>query len=252
MPHAANSARTPAYGVDAGYLIPLAGLLTLGIVVTAAALHAWVPLIAACTSLSFLGTGLHTSRRGKFLAWEEVLDELHLRGDERVLDLGCGRGAVLMAAARRLTSGRGVGVDIWSRADQSGNLVDATLANAEAEGVAARVTPLTADMRALPFLADSFDVVVSNVAIHNIRGARGRAAAIDEAARVLRPGGRLLVADLAHTSVYSRRLGELGLLEIGRRSLGWRMWWSGPWRATYLVTATKPEAGSLAAAAGAH
>jgi arsenite methyltransferase len=237
----ASDTRKPAYGVDAGYLIPLAGILTLGIVVTAAVLRAWVPLIAACTSLSFLGTGFHTSRRGKFLVWEEVLDGLHLRGDERVLDLGCGRGAVLMAAAKRLTSGRGVGVDIWSRADQSGNSIDATLANAEAEGISARVTPLTADMRALPFPADTFDVVVSNVAIHNIRGARGRAVAIDEAVRVLRPSGRLLVADLAHTSAYSRRLGELGLLEVGRRSLGWRMWWGGPWRATYLVTATKPD-----------
>ena len=29
----------------------------------------------------------------------------------------------------------------------------------------------------------------------------------------------------------------------GRRSLGWRMWWGGPWRATYLVTATKPDGG---------
>jgi ubiquinone/menaquinone biosynthesis C-methylase UbiE len=102
-------------------------------------------------------------------------------------------------------------------------------------------------MMALPFPSDTFDVVVSNIAIHNIRGSKGRAQAIDEAARVLKPGGRLLVADLAFTGAYSSRLVELGMSGVVRRSLGWRMWWSGPWRATYLVTATKPgRATSLA------
>src|SRR5580765_6456558 len=49
-------------------------------------------------ALSFL----YTTRRGKFQVWEEILDDLSVRGDERVLDMGCGRGAVLTAAARRL------------------------------------------------------------------------------------------------------------------------------------------------------
>jgi arsenite methyltransferase len=180
------------------------------------------------------------------LVWEELLDGLHLRGDERVLDLGCGRGAVLLSAAKRLTNGRGFGVDIWSRSDQSGNSVGATRRNAEAEKVSERVALLTANMMALPFPANTFDVVVSNVAIHNIKGQIGRATAIDEAVRVLRPGGRLLVADLSDTRAYARRLVELGMAKIGRRSLGWRMWWGGPWRATYLVTATKPDDGKKA------
>ena len=111
-----------------------------------------------------------------------------------------------------------------------------------------RVAPLTANMTALPFQTDTFDVVVSSVAIHNIKGRIGRAMAIDEAIRVLRPGGRLLIADLSGTRTYARRLAELGMAEISRRSLGWRMWWSGPWRATYLVTATKPESGKKPAA----
>jgi len=54
------------------------------------------------------------SRRGKFQVWDEILDELHLGGDERVLDMGCGRGAVLIAVARRLTTGRVTGIDLWS------------------------------------------------------------------------------------------------------------------------------------------
>jgi len=237
----ANAARKADYGFDAGYLLPIAGIVCTALLLISAALRMRPQLVAASVALCILATALHTSRRGKFLVWEELLDGLHLRGDERVLDLGCGRGAVLLAAAKRLTNGRGIGVDIWSRSDQSGNSVAATRRNAEAEQVSERIAPLTADMMALPFFSDTFEVVVSSVAIHNIKGQHGRARAIDEAVRVLRPGGRLLVADLANTGAYSRRLVELGMAAIGRRSLGWRMWWGGPWRATYLVTATKPE-----------
>jgi len=148
---------------------------------------------------------------------------------------------VLLATAKRLNRGHAIGVDIWNRFDQSGNSVDSTRRNAEAEGVSERVAPLTANMMALPFHAATFDVVVSNVAIHNIKDRIGRTAAVDEAVRVLRPGGRLLLADLSGTRAYERRLVGLGMAEIGRRGLGWRMWWGGPWRATHLVTATKPE-----------
>lgn len=231
--------RKAEYGFDAGYVMPIAGVACLAGVVAAAIARSPVLMVETSAALVCAGLGLHASRRGKFLVWAELLDALELRGDERILDVGCGRGAVLLSAAKRLTTGRGFGVDIWSRADQSGNSAGAFLRNARAENVSERVAPLTADMVALPFSANTFDLVVSNVAIHNLRGVVDRITAIDEAVRVLRPGGRLVVADLSNTRVYAKRLGELGMARIDRRSLGWRMWWSGPWRATYAVTATK-------------
>jgi arsenite methyltransferase len=82
--------------------------------------------------------------------------------------------------------------------------------------------------------------VVSNVAVHNVKVRAGRKKAIEEAVRVLRPGGRLLIADLMSTRHYQNYLTKLGMLAVARRSLGWRMWWGGPWLATRLVTATKP------------
>src|SRR5674536_328930 len=51
------------------------------------------------------GLHLHTTVRGKLRVWERELDRLNLRGDERLMDLGCGRGAVLIAAARLLPVG---------------------------------------------------------------------------------------------------------------------------------------------------
>ena len=107
--------------------------------------------------------------------------------------------------------------------------------NAVAEGVSDRIELHTADMTALPFADDSFDVVVSSLAIHNIKSGAGRDRAIDEAVRVLRPGGRLLIVDIFATRRYFARLTELGMLNVSRRGLGMRLWWGGPWVPTHLV-----------------
>jgi ubiquinone/menaquinone biosynthesis C-methylase UbiE len=95
-------------------------------------------------------------------------------------------------------------------------------------------------MTALPFEDNSFDLVLSNLAIHNIRGSAGREKAIDEAVRVLRPGGRLLVADVRATRHYQARLTKLSMSAVTHRRLGWKYWRCGPLVAIGVVTATKP------------
>jgi ubiquinone/menaquinone biosynthesis C-methylase UbiE len=199
------------------------------------------PWLAALFILAILGFYLHATLRGKFVAWAELLDELNLRGDERILDMGCGRGAVLLMAAQHLTTGRAVGVDLWSTVDQSGNSAEAARRNAALEGVADRVEFHDGDMTALPFEDNSFDLILSSLAIHNIKGSTGREKAIDEAVRVLRPGGRLLIADVRATRLYRARLAEIGMNDVTRRRLGWHFWWVGAWAATRFVTVTKPE-----------
>jgi ubiquinone/menaquinone biosynthesis C-methylase UbiE len=144
-------------------------------------------------------------------------------------------------AAQHLTTGRAVGVDLWRGVDQSGNSPEATRRNAVAERVADRVELHMGDMTALPFEVNRFDVVVSSLAIHNIGGRAGREKAINEAVRVLRPGGRLLVADIRATRQHQEQFAKIGMNAVARRRLGWRFWWGGPWGATHLVTATKPD-----------
>lgn len=203
------------------------------------------PLQALAPGLALTALGgtialvLQSTLAGKFAVWERLLDELALGGGERILDLGCGRGAVLMASARRLSGGHATGVDLW-RADQSGNSPDATRKNADLEGVSGAVSLLTADMTRLPFPDATFDAVLSNLALHNLSG-EGRRTAVEEAARVLRPGGRVVLVDLAFTRSYARYLDETGMVEGRRRNAGWRMWFGGPYFPAHIVTARRPH-----------
>lgn len=243
----AQQPRRGDYGIDAPYvplLLTLAAFALFALTILNLAIANYgAALGCAIGSLWFFGsTGLylHATTRGKFTVWRTILSRARLRGDERLLDLGCGRGAVLLLAAQYLSQGEAVGVDLWKSADQSGNHEDVTLHNATLEGVARRVTLQTADMRELPFPAGSFDLVVSSLAIHNIPDAPGRKQAIGEAVRTLRPGGRIFIADIRATQEYVAALQQLGMIEVTRRGLGWRFWYGGPWMATTLVTATKP------------
>ena len=236
-----TSRRRGSYGIDA----PIAPVFMAGVAaleLSLAVISGKARMLAAgLFVLAILGSYLHATLRGKFVVWAGILGTLNLRGDERILDMGCGRGAVLLMAAQHLTTGRAVGVDLWRTVDQSGNSAEAARRNAIAEGVADRVDLHGGDMRALPFEDDSFDLVLSSLAIHNIRGAAGREKAIDEAVRVLRPGGRLLIADVRATRQYQARLTRIGMSEVARRRLVWQFWRGGPFALTRLVTATKPE-----------
>ncbi len=158
------------------------------------------------------------SYAGKLRMRERLLDLVPWRGDEQVLDVGCGRGLMLLGAAARLKSGKATGVDRWQGEDLSGNRPEATLANARAAGVAARVEVRTGDARELPFPDGSFDVVVSTAVLHNIYDAAGRERAVCEIARVLKPGGRVVLADLRHTRQYAGVLGRCGLTDVRRRA----------------------------------
>jgi arsenite methyltransferase len=234
-----SDGRKGRYGLDAPYLLvlPVAYLAFVLWQVTVTG-RPW-PLIGAGLVGFFCGFGWHSSRRGKFVVWRQILDDLKLRGDEQILDVGCGRGAVLLMAAGRLTTGYATGIDLWRTRDQSGNAIDATRKNAEAEGVADRVRLETADMTALPFAVGSFDLILSSLAIHNVPGQEKRDRAIEEIVRVLRPGGRVAIADLRNIARYRERLEALGMTDISVRDLGWKMWWGGPWVPTKLVTARR-------------
>ena len=148
---------------------------------------------------------------------DQLVSEQCLRGDERVLDVGCGRGLLLLGVARRLTRGRAVGLDLWQTVDQSGNSPQTTLRNATAEGVAERIELHSGDARKMPFADGEFDLVVSSWALHNIPDREGRARAVREIARVLKPGGRLFIVDIQRSREYVEVLRACGFTDVRHR-----------------------------------
>jgi arsenite methyltransferase len=233
------------FGVDAPAIVAMfAAMVATGVAATAIAQVAgiaWLGVTGAWLGgfgLVCGGSYLYATLIGKHVVWTRLLDVLALRGDETIVDVGCGRGAVLLLAAARVPNGKAIGIDIWATRDQSGNAEAATRANAELEGVAKRIELVTADMRTLPLADASADVVVSSLAIHNVPGAGERAKAIAEIARVLKPGGRAIVVDINFTRAYAAELAARGV-DVATRGLGPRLWFGGPQVAARGVFGTK-------------
>ena len=113
----------PDYGLDAPNLVRsflIGGFLLLAVGLALVLLSTdWltaVGSIAFTFGVIFTIDGLlmiWSSRYGKLRARDRLLDGLGLTGQEKLLDVGCGRGLLLIGAARRLPNGRAVGVDLW-------------------------------------------------------------------------------------------------------------------------------------------
>jgi len=162
---------------------------------------------------------IFSSKVGKLRARDRLLDDLHLSGNETVLDVGCGRGLLLIGAAKRLANGKAVGLDLWSQHDLADNRSTATMENARIEGVEQRVEVHNGDMRKMPFGDGVFDAIVASNSIHNIYNREGRRQAIGEIVRVLKSGGQVASLDIRHTAEYAEELRAAGMADVERSGL---------------------------------
>jgi ubiquinone/menaquinone biosynthesis C-methylase UbiE len=186
----------------------------------------------ACAGIAWFK--IRSSRDGKLRLREQLLDQLALKGDEKVLDIGCGRGLLAIGAAKRLKTGKVTGIDVWNPQELSGNSADAAKENAKAEGVADRVRFETGDARKLVYPDNHFDAVISANALHTLADDREREQALREGLRVLKPEGRLVVFDTAETGYYAEVLRAAGAKEVTLSP--WSFLWCLPSRS---VTARK-------------
>lgn len=217
----------PQYGIDAPDLVRfffIAGAISLTVFfgVMVSSIFGRIPtiiirLLLGIATIYLLGMGslmIYYSKVTKLKDNEELLNLFQWSGDEIVLDVGCGRGLALIGSAKRLTSGKAIGIDIWQQQDQANNSARAALSNAAIEGVEERVEVQTADMRQLPFPNDYFDVVTSSWAIHNLEAETDRKKTLDEIIRVLKPNGTILIEDIINQVEYAKYFELRGMKNV--------------------------------------
>ena len=142
---------------------------------------------------------------GQDARWKRTLINLaRVQRGERALDLACGTGDIACAAAAN--GARVVGLDITHRMLQLAARKSATVAL------------VAGDMTSLPFGSQTFDLVTTGYGLRNVPDLN---LAIDEIARVLRPGGRLLSLDFNRPRPALVRAAYLSYLTVVGAALGW-------------------------------
>jgi SAM-dependent methyltransferase len=156
------------------------------------------------------------SEHGKLRERDQLFQSILLKGNEQVLDVGCGPGLLLVGAASRLKTGRAVGIDIWQGTLESNNSPEAAIRNAAIEGTLDRIDLGIGDARFLPFRSETFDIIVSRAVIHHLPSSSDQKRALHEMSRLLRNGGQLgiIVNDIWRINEYLEMLGDLGYVNV--------------------------------------
>ena len=145
-----------------------------------------------------------------------------------MLDVGTGRGFLAIELAKAVPGCHVVGIDIWNGPAKGqmhkgfliGNSKENAERNARLEGVSDRVEFRQCDAREMPFDSESFDVVVSSAAVHQmIEFGVDRPRVLDEIYRVLKPEGRLAIGEPMIGQRIGERLRVAGLSGIEIQSL---------------------------------
>lgn len=221
-------------GINAALILMFAGLIAAGGLAGAIISRqywnlVWVVLIAA-----WLVTFIHTALSGYPKVWRKLISRLNIAQDAQVLELSVGRIDNLLAVAHSLQQpGKVTGAGQWK-----GGLQKAQ-AKVNTAGIADRVSLADTNVFNMTFTDRRFDYVLVDLAFHDITPAIERGRALQEASRVLKPAGKIAIADFAHIAEYRQILTNLGFNDIQVAAAGVNGWWGGPWAATQVLVAQR-------------
>ncbi|MBN1535785.1 MAG: methyltransferase domain-containing protein [Anaerolineales bacterium] len=125
---------------------------------------------------------------------ELVVSHIDWKGNGKVLDIGCGNAPLTIKLAKKYPEAEIIGMDYWGKNwDYS---MQFCTANAEIAGVEKQISFKQGSASRLPFEDASFDLVVSNLVFHEVQDVKDKRVSIQEALRVLKPGGVFVFQDL--------------------------------------------------------
>jgi arsenite methyltransferase len=152
------------------------------------------------------------ARNGKFRHRDRILNLVDWRGDETVLDVGTGLGLLMNGAAKRLTTGKCIGIEIWNKKDLSSNSYQQAILNSKSEGVADKIEIRYQNILDTSFQDKSFDIILSNLCLHNIYSSNKRKLACRELYRILKQNGLVIISDFRFTDQYRKEFENLGMI----------------------------------------
>ena len=212
------SSKKADYGIDAPGVIRTLMFCSIGLLIAGLALgfinpylhfvqhyHFDIRWACFCACFSFAVSAFlmyNYSTTGKLKHRNRIINMIEWKGNENVLDVGTGRGLLMIGAAKKLESGKATGIDIWNDEDLSGNDIENARVNVLRESVSHKTFIKHDDARKMSFADESFDIVLSNLCIHNIEDKSGRKKAIKEIIRVLKPGGVAIISDFKNIDEY--------------------------------------------------
>lgn len=115
-------------------------------------------------------------------------------GEGKILDIGTGSGSLIIKMAKAYPKAYLTGIDYWGEDWEYSK--DQCKQNAAIEGVSDRMVFIKASAAELPFNNDEFDIVVSCLTFHEVKDREDKIEVIQEAWRVLKPGGQFIFLDL--------------------------------------------------------
>lgn len=210
------------YGIDAPKVIR--NLIGIGFILLLCHLFLkdeWFPPISAILhhssllpAICLLFTGIVMilyAKIGKFKHRDRIIDLYNWTGNEQVLDVGTGLGLLMIGVAKKLTTGKSYGIDIFNTYDLSDNNIEQTRTNVELENVTQKVEILKGNILGTQFENEKFDVIVSNLCLHNLYKQEERNQACKEMYRILKPSGQIIISDYKNTSEYIKSFEELDM-----------------------------------------
>lgn len=185
--------------------------------------------------LMIIGTYCNTLFRGRTIIWRQVIDTLKMPKTAQIAVLGLNYAGLFIDVAKRMVvPGKVTGVNVGDK-----KIAEQEKKRIQEARVADRAELVDGSLLNLPLESRHYDYVLSSFTFHGIKPAINRGRAIQEAVRVMKPDGTLVIMDFGNVQQYRPILNNLGITDIRIIPTGYNGWWGGPWLSTKVLIAKR-------------